>query len=125
LLDHPSEYMRWWAIQLLVEDKKAAPGTLTRFLEMAKTDPSPMVRLALASALQRLPVQDRWAIAAALVAHEEDVQDQNLPLMVWYAIEPMVPTDYSRSIDLMGKSKIPIIRQFISRRISSSYMASQ
>jgi len=125
LLDHPSEYMRWWAIQLLVEDKKAAPGTLTRFLQMAKTDASPMVRLALASALQRLPVQDRWAIAAALVAHEEDVQDQNLPLMVWYAIEPMVPTDYSRSIDLMGKSKIPIIRQFISRRISSSYMASQ
>jgi hypothetical protein len=123
LLDYSSEYVRWWAIQLLVEEKKAARPTLSRFLKLAKTDKSPMVRLALASALQRLPVQDRWDIAAALVAHDEDVGDQNLPLMVWYAIEPMVPTDYVRSVQLLEKTRIPVIRQFISQRISSNYMA--
>jgi hypothetical protein len=110
LLAHSSEYVRWWAIQLLVEDKRADPSTLARFSQLARADPSPMVRLALASALQRLSVQDRWDIAAALVAHEEDVSDQNLPLMVWYAIEPMVPTDYLRSVQLMGKTKIPVVR---------------
>ncbi len=32
---------------------------------MAKSDPSPVVRLYLASAMQRLPLDDRWAIAAS------------------------------------------------------------
>jgi hypothetical protein len=125
LLDHPSEHMRWWAIQLLVEDRKVPPAVLSRFLQMAKADPSLMVRLALASALQRLPIQDRWDIVTALASHEEDANDQNLPLMVWYAIEPMVPADYERSVQLMAKTKIPLVRQFISRRITSGYMAAQ
>jgi phosphosulfolactate phosphohydrolase-like enzyme len=29
------------------------------------------------------------AIAAALVAHGEDASDANLPLMIWYGIEPL------------------------------------
>jgi putative membrane-bound dehydrogenase-like protein len=120
LLHHPSEHMRWWAIQLLVEDKRVSSPVLKEFVQLARKDPSPMVRLALASALQRLPIQDRWDVVTALVAHEEDAKDQNLPLMVWYAIEPMVPTDSARSVKLMGQTKIPVVRQFISRRIAAS-----
>lgn len=123
LLNHASEHVRWWAIQLLVEDKRVSSSILNRFVQLARNDSSPMIRLALASALQRLPTQDRWDVVTALVAHEEDTKDQNLPLMYWYAIEPIVPTDYSRSVQLMSQTKIPLVRQFISRRITSSYMA--
>ena len=38
-----------------------------------------MVRLYLASALQRLPVEDRWDILAGLLGHSEDSSDHNLP----------------------------------------------
>jgi hypothetical protein len=41
-----------------------------------------LVRLYLASALQRAPAAKRWEILAGLMAHEEDAGDQNLPLMV-------------------------------------------
>jgi hypothetical protein len=117
--------MRWWAVQLLVEDRKASATVLKRFAEMAARDGSPFVRLALVSALQRLPLQERWPIVTALAMHQEDSSDANLPFMLWYALEPMVPADYARSVQLMEQTKIPLLRQFISRRISESYMAAK
>ena len=86
-----------WAIQLLCESGR--PVGLTRgarFAELAKSDPSPVVRLYLAAALQRLPAGRRWAIARGLAGHAEDAADANLPLMIWYGIEPLVPADPGR-----------------------------
>ena len=120
LLDYDSEHLRWWAIQFLCEDKSIGRAVLERFARLAQGDSSPRVRLALASALQRLPLEQRWKIAAGLVAHENDAADQNLPLMIWYAIEPMVPADRARAVQLMAECKIPLIRQFISRRLAGS-----
>ena len=54
---------------------------------------SPKVRLALASALQRLQLKHRWAIAEALMGHADDAQDPYLPLMIWYGVEPLVNAD--------------------------------
>ncbi len=78
----------------------------------------PQLRLALASALQRLPLADRWEIAEALIQHGEDAADHNLPQMYWYAIEPLVPSDPTRALALAEKSKIPLVAQNIARRAS-------
>jgi putative membrane-bound dehydrogenase-like protein len=114
-----SEWVRAWTIRLLVDDKNHPTGTLDTFATLAKADPSPVVRLALASALQRLPIADRWEIAAALAAHDEDAADLNLPLMIWYAIEPMVASDPDRALKLAASATIPLVRQFIARRYAS------
>jgi len=119
LLGSKQEYVRGWAIQLRLEGGQASQSLLQRLVEMAKSDPSPVVRLALASGLQRLPDGDRWAIAEALVAHGEDANDLNLPLMDWYAIEPLVPKNPGRAGQLALESKIPIVRQYIARRLAS------
>jgi hypothetical protein len=87
---------------------------------MAQEDSSPLVRLYLAMALQRTPLDQRWPIISKLVAHEEDARDQNLPLMYWYAIEPLVPADSKRAVSLMSQSKIPIVREYITRRLTAS-----
>ncbi|GAB4148999.1 MAG: hypothetical protein Tsb009_23110 [Planctomycetaceae bacterium] len=79
---------------------------------------SPHSRLSAASGLQRLPLKDRWEIAEALVAHAEDAKDQNIPLMIWYGIEPAVSADRKRAIQLLRKTKIPLIRQYIARRLA-------
>ena len=49
---------------------------------MALTDPSGLVRLVLASTLQRLPVQRRVELAQALLSRVEDAADHNLPVTV-------------------------------------------
>src|SRR6185295_6257521 len=86
LLKHDSEHLRWWAVQFLCEDKHPGAAALEQFARLAHDDPSPMVRLALASALQRLPLEQRWKIVEGLIGHENDAADQNLPLMIWYGI---------------------------------------
>ena len=43
---------------------------------------------------------DRWTIATALAQHSEDAGDANLPLMLWYGVEPLVPADAKRGLEL-------------------------
>ena len=68
--------------------------------------------------LQRIPIKDRWAIAEGLVSHADDAEDPNLPLMIWYGIEPAVAADKDRAIKLAAACKIPLVRQHIARRLA-------
>jgi hypothetical protein len=121
MLDHPSEYVRAWATRLIVDDRTAPAEAVEKFAKMAADDTSPYVRLYLASALQRLPYEQRWAIAQALASHGDDAQDRNLPLMIWYGVEPIVPTNKPRAAALMAKVKIPLVREHIARRLAEAW----
>ena len=119
LLGHNNEYLRSWAIQLLCEDKTISSTTLEKFVNMAKTDPSPLVRLYLASGMLRLSPIDRWDVLEALVQKSEDLADHNLPLMLWYATEPLIPLDPERSLELAEKAQIPNILTYTLQRIGA------
>jgi putative membrane-bound dehydrogenase-like protein len=116
LLDHPGEHLRAWAIRLLADAGRPSQATLARFASLAQTDPSQKVRLSLASVLQRLPLEDRWEIAAPLAGHSQDASDRMLPLMIWYAVEPLAASDHARAVPLAALSPIPIVRRFVARR---------
>jgi len=116
------EYARAWIIQLLTEDKKASSPVLAELARLARDDKSPVVRLYLASACQRLPLSDRGAILDGLLAHSEDATDHNLPLMYWYATEPLAAEGPTRAVPLLSKTKIPKVREFITRRMTASTM---
>lgn len=118
LLDSSHEYVRGWAVQLSLENGTASPEILAKLAQLAATDPSPVVRLYLASGLQMLPLERRWPIAEALATHAEDVADQNIPLMLWYGIEPLVPSDRDRAAEMLLKCRIPLVREYIARRIA-------
>lgn len=122
LIDHglrsADPHVRGWAVQFELEDRQVEPPDLAKLVALAKSDPSPTVRLRLASGLQRLPFEQRWPIAEALIAHAEDAEDANLPLMIWYGIEPLVAADQDRGAGLIGKCRIPLVRQLIARRIA-------
>ena len=119
LLDDADPAIRGWVIQLAAERRELSPPLLDRLQSLAADDPSPVVRLAICSALQRLPPAARWPISAALVAHAEDADDHNLPLMNWYAIEPLVPLDPTRALQIAAASRIPTVSRFIVRRAAS------
>jgi putative membrane-bound dehydrogenase-like protein len=119
LLKEDNEYIRAWTIQLACEDKKPSDALLKEFARMAREDQSPVVRLYLASALQRLPVAQRGEILEGLLSHAEDAKDHNLPLMYWYAAEPLAGQDAAAAAKLLGKTKIPQVREFITRRMTA------
>jgi putative membrane-bound dehydrogenase-like protein len=121
-LKDENQYVRAWAIQLALDGESAdATKWLPQFMAMAANDPSPVVRLYLASAAQRIPLADRWEILDHLAHHAEDAGDHNLPLMIWYAAEPLGPADPERALAFgLGCGKtLPLVRDFMLRRIAS------
>jgi len=105
-----------WAVQLLLEDRAVEPGTLAQLADLARSTTSPVVRLYLASALQRLPVEQRWDVAAALLGHGEDANDHNIPTVLWYGVEPLVGADPERALALAAATKIEPVARFLVRR---------
>ena len=118
-LKKPSEYVRAWTVQLTCEDGTPSEPLLAEFARLARDDPSPVVRLYLASAAQRIAIPQRWPILSALVAHAEDAEDPNLPLLLWYAAEPAVAADFAQGAELLASCKIPKVQEFIARRIAA------
>jgi hypothetical protein len=55
-----------------------------------------------------------------LVKHAEDSEDGNLPLLTWYAMEPLAAADPARALKVAGETKWTEFRQFVARRIASS-----
>ncbi len=120
LLQHDNESVRAWAIQLLCEPPQPPAEALIQFRELATNDDSALVRLRLASMLQRLSHADRWPIAEALMRHAEDAEDANLPLMIWYGVEPLIQGDLSRYVELASLTRIPLIARHIARRVADA-----
>ena len=67
--------------------------------------------------------QDAEALGA-LVGVLKDVDDPNLPLMYWYATEPVVAADPKTGVQLLAACKLPKVRQFITRRMATGREAS-
>lgn len=123
-LQHDSPHVRSWAIRLIVQNAVDAPvpgRLLQRFAEMAAQDPSPIVRLGLASAACWLPVEVRWPILENLVTHKEDAKDHNIPAMLWYAMEPCAGVDPQRALALgmSAGEAFPELRELMIRRLGS------
>ncbi len=119
LLSNNSEHVRSWAIQLLAENKNVSPETLKRFVALAQKDASPVVRLYLTSAMLRLDPAQRWDVLDALVQKSEDKDDHNLPLMVWYASEPLAAIDMKRALQMAEKAKLPKILPYTIQRVAA------
>jgi len=83
-------YVVAWAIQLLCEKSDPPSEVVKEFARLANESLSPVVRLYLSSACQRMPLEERWDIIVGLLGHAEDANDHNLPLMDWYALEAAV-----------------------------------
>lgn len=119
LLEHNNEYVRAWAVQLLAEEKQVPAGIQHRFEAMAAKDPSALVRLYIASALQRMELNQRWDILKNLLAREEDGKDANIPLLTWYAMEPLTEADPGKTMELAMNTKLPDILVYTIQRIGA------
>ncbi|MEW6158259.1 MAG: PVC-type heme-binding CxxCH protein, partial [Verrucomicrobiota bacterium] len=122
-LEDKDEYLRAWSIQCLAEERNLSSDALQKLARMARADRSPFVRLYIASALQRTPVEKRFEILSGLLARGEDAADHNLPLMYWFATEPVVAADSAKGAQLLASCKIPRVREFIARRMTSASKA--
>ena len=90
-----------------------SPAVIAELTRMAATDPSSLVRLVLASTMQRMPFSQRLAVASGLVTHKEDATDKNIPLMVWYALIPIAETNPSALASIAAKSELRATSKYV------------
>jgi putative membrane-bound dehydrogenase-like protein len=114
------EHLRVWAIRLLVDEQSPPADVVSQFTRMARQDRSGLVVAYLASALQRMPEEQRWPLALALCSRGEFSEDKVLPLMIWYGIEPAVGKTPDRAVELIQQSAIGKVRALAVRRIAAS-----
>ncbi len=105
------------AVRWLVEDSPEDPETEATLTQIASENPRPLVRLELASALQRLPLKERFPLAQKLAAFEEDVADRQQSLMIWYGVAEAVPEFPDQATTLALGSKLPTVTRLITRRL--------
>jgi putative membrane-bound dehydrogenase-like protein len=129
LLDDESENIRTWAVRLLtdggaidllnsqprVSESPISAAIYGKLVKMAANDPSALVKLSIASALQRLPVDQRAGIAAALVADPTLADDPNLPSLVWYGLIPLAETDPGKLAEVAAACRWPDTLRWIVR----------
>jgi putative membrane-bound dehydrogenase-like protein len=108
-----------WKVRLGLEEKKPSTEFLKALTQLARTTKSPVVRLEIASALQRISEESRWPIIEALLSHGEDATDINLPYLIWYGFEPLAVVDTSHFLRVALEGQIGMVRDFAIRRVGA------
>jgi putative membrane-bound dehydrogenase-like protein len=94
LIGHGNESVRSWVIRF-------APELLTRdsLEQTARKDSSAAVRLQVAASAQRLQPDMALPILSSLAMNSQDANDAAIPLMIWFAFEPLVSKDRDKTME--------------------------
>jgi putative membrane-bound dehydrogenase-like protein len=125
-LRHRSASVRSWTVRLLGDARGVSAEIGPQLVELAKTDSSPLVRSQLASTAKRLPAGQSLAIVRELVLHEEDLKDEHIPLLLWWAVESKAIAAQDELMSLLTTPdmwRTPLVREAILGRLMRRYAA--
>lgn len=112
-LADPVNSIRGWAIRLATQGGDGPTIGHDKLVQLASEDASPVVRLALASAAPTLPDEVRWTLCENLARRAEDVDDRFLPKMLWFALAPLVSSDFGRTLEIAQRAALPSLTDSI------------
>jgi putative membrane-bound dehydrogenase-like protein len=139
-LDDPVPYVRAWAVRLLLDRGQPTQVAVDRLVARAggtggdsgaggaapaaMVESDPMVRLTMASAMQRVPLKQRWPLVETLARSGDYSAYEPHALLVWYGIEPLMATDISRAAALLKVCPSPLMSRLIARRLIDADLSS-
>lgn len=137
LLTHRSEQVRAWTVRLLGDESvklrqasslasSLSSSVQPQLVELARTDASPIVRNQLACTAKRLQGKDALPIIRELLQRDEDVDDPQIPLLLWWAIESKAISDRDQVVALLESASMwrrPLVVKHIVERLARRYAA--
>ena len=106
------------AVQLAAGTKVRRQALLPNLRQLAKQKPAPNILLALVSVLRRFDSPERLELARSILSQPDNARtiaaENNLSLMTWYGIEPVVKS--LAEVELL--KPIPKLQQFAVRRLA-------
>lgn len=137
LLQEENEHLRVWGIRFLTDHwpldtimsnpgftrpgAAPKPSDITTLLGDGKlaADASGLVRLQLASTLQRLPLADRPELARALAKSPEYADDQQIPYLIWYGMLPVIKEHPEEAVKLAAVASSPKLAKWCARFLAT------
>ena len=134
LLNHPTEYVRYWTIRLLGDKKQVTDSVATKLIELAASEPSVIVRTQLAATAKRLPGHQGLAIVKQLLDSHPKETDERAKWLIWWAIEAHAIKDLERAVTIFSKADawknlssrenaLRLIRRYAAEGTTASYQA--
>lgn len=128
-LQHKYPVVRYWAVRLICDDigfvhkrtaleladslgelengPSRAPDELFQaILELTAREDNAEVRSQIAGSARRLPVDQALPLVAALLKHDEDINDRYVPLLCWWALEIKLDSDRDAVLALLEDSQL-------------------
>jgi putative membrane-bound dehydrogenase-like protein len=124
LLRHPHAPVRGWTIRLLGDARKLSSEIEDPVYSAARGESSPRVRSQAASSAKRLPAPQGLRIVRELIAHDEDITDPHIPLLIWWAIEDKALSHSQGVIRLLSTAadwNRPMMRSHFLERLARRY----
>ena len=124
-LDHKSAPIRRWAVRFLGDRETISPMSEQRLLKLAEKESDMMTRSQLASTAQRLRPALGLQLAAKTV-RDEDVNDPQIALLLWWAVEKHCVAAIQETLALFTTERAwrsPLVRERILPRLMRRYAA--
>ena len=124
LLKHADPYMRRWVVRCTGDKGEASSLLASAITNLAISEKHPEVRTQLLCSAKRLPADECLSIVRAMMEREEDIADQRIPLLLWWAIEAKAESDRDAVLALFEDAKVwdlKLARTFGAQNLAKRY----
>lgn len=124
-LHHRDPFVRMWTVKLLGDANKVSPQISSQLVQVAASEMHPEVRSQLAATAKRLRAADGLPIIKALLKNHDDSSDPDIPLQLWWALEPKVESDRSAVLAMFEDKELwkrPTVMKTILDRLMQRYI---
>jgi putative heme-binding domain-containing protein len=106
LLKHSDAYVRRWIVRCTGDRGEASSLVASALVNLATTEQHPEVRTQLLCSAKRLPADECLSIVRAMIERDEDIADQRIPLLLWWAIEAKAESDRGAVLAMLEDAKV-------------------
>jgi putative membrane-bound dehydrogenase-like protein len=124
LMKHPHPPVRAWAVRFVGDAKNIPAQTLPEVIALARNEKSTSVRNQLACSAKRWHASIAMPVIRELLKHDEDANDPQIPLLLWWAIEEKAISDQGEVIGLLSNVadwNQPLMRAHLLERLARRY----
>ena len=106
LLLHPDPYVRRWVVRCAGDSGSPSNSIAEAFGKLAERENHPEVRTQLLCSAKRFPIGPALKIIRPMMTRDEDLADQRIPLLLWWALEAKAETDRSALLELFRSADV-------------------
>lgn len=125
-LRHHDPFVRLWTVRLAGDAGDVTASVASALGKLSASEQHPEVKSQLAATAKRLPAGKALPIIKNLLI-QDDAEDPDLPLQLWWALESKAGTDSEAVVELFGDRSLwkkSIVRDVVLERLMQRYVVS-